>query len=159
MQRIRIERVLQLPRETLRLPGTIYLVQDDNEELLQMHVVGNARNVVRRIPTRADIVEIVQQIVDALDLQDGASAYDIAVSKGFVGTETNWLQSLKESAYEHVESSPSAEWVVNHNRGQSPIVEVIDSAGRQIEADVLHINVNQTRIYFNQPVAGKAIAR
>lgn len=162
-QKIRIERVLALPRESLRIPGTIYLVRDsDNDALLEMHVVGNTRSSVSRVPTIGDISQIVQSVVEALNLQDGqpgASAYEIAVANGFVGTEAQWLLSLREQAYEHVQSSPVDEWIVNHNLARNPVIEIMDVAGREIEADVLHVSPNQTRIYFNQPKSGKAIAR
>lgn len=61
--------------------------------------------------------------------------------------------------YQHDQTSPSAEWIVNHNLGFTPSIEVLNTAGREIEGDVLHISLNQTRIYFNQPIAGKALAR
>jgi hypothetical protein len=61
--------------------------------------------------------------------------------------------------YIHDQSSPSAEWIVNHNFGYNPVVDVIDTANRQIEAEVVHLSLNQTRVYFNQPKTGKVIAR
>ena len=61
--------------------------------------------------------------------------------------------------YIHDQSSPSSEWIVNHNFGYNPVVDVIDTASRKIEAEVIHMSLNQTRIYFNQPKTGKVIAR
>lgn len=61
--------------------------------------------------------------------------------------------------YIHDQSSASAEWIVNHNFGYKPVIDILDAADREIEADVIHISDNQTRVYFNQPKMGKVIAR
>ena len=61
--------------------------------------------------------------------------------------------------YIHDQSSPSNEWIINHNFGYTPVVDLLDTANRQIEAEVLHISNNQSRAYFNQPKSGKAVAR
>ena len=59
-------------------------------------------------------------------------------------------------SYDHTQSSPAAEWIVNHNAGFKPDVEVRNTAGGVVGAEVLHINVNQTRIYFSAPQSGSA---
>ena len=61
--------------------------------------------------------------------------------------------------YEHTQVSPSNEWIVNHNFGRKPVVDVMSVGGVVVEADVRHLSPNQVRIYFNQPQAGNAIAR
>jgi hypothetical protein len=48
---------------------------------------------------------------------------------------------------------------VNHNFGRNPTVSVVDAAGREVEADVLHTSLNQLQVSFNLPATGKAIAR
>jgi hypothetical protein len=63
------------------------------------------------------------------------------------------------ATYEHLQSSPSTLWVVNHNFGRNPVLSVLDSAGREVVADVLHTSLNQSQVYFNQPITGKALAR
>lgn len=52
--------------------------------------------------------------------------------------------------------SPIDEWVINHNLGFRPSVEVLSVGGAEIEADVVHVTLNQTRIYFVAPTAGSA---
>jgi hypothetical protein len=63
------------------------------------------------------------------------------------------------AGHEHLQSSASAEWVVNHNLGRPPIVEVQTLGGVTVEAQVVHVSDNQFRVYFNQPQTGKAISR
>lgn len=61
--------------------------------------------------------------------------------------------------YEHVQSSASAEWIVNHNFGYRAIIEVLSPGGMTVVAEVIHSNDNQARIFFNTPQSGTALAR
>lgn len=60
---------------------------------------------------------------------------------------------------EFAQVSPSTEWIVNHNFGKIPIIQVISPGGIMVETEIFHQSENQTRIYFNTPQTGKAIAR
>jgi len=93
----------------------------------------------------------------------GASAYEIAVANGFVGTEQEWLQSINystnnpnPSGFNHQQQAPSDEWVINHNLGFIPSVELFNGSGQEIDADVTHPSIYQTIIYFTTPVSGFA---
>lgn len=69
-QKIRIERVLALPREALRIPGTIYLVRNPSDNpLLEVYVVGNIRSTVSRVPTIGDIENTINEIIAGLNLE------------------------------------------------------------------------------------------
>ena len=59
-------------------------------------------------------------------------------------------------SYDHVQSSPSAEWVVNHNLGVRPAVSVLSPGGVEVLASITHASTNQLRIYFAQPQTGSA---
>lgn len=52
--------------------------------------------------------------------------------------------------------TPATEWVINHNLGFRPAVEIIDAGGNEVDAEVQHISVNQARVYFNAAIAGEA---
>ena len=45
--------------------------------------------------TPSEINSIIEQVSAGVDGEDGLSAYEIAVAAGFVGTEAEWLDSLK----------------------------------------------------------------
>lgn len=47
-------------------------------------------------------------------------------------------------------------WIITHNFGYKPAVSVRDSGGSEVEAEILHINNNETRIYFASPQEGQA---
>lgn len=54
-----------------------------------------------------------------------------------------------------VQSTPSTLWIVNHNLGYKPSVEIIDSNGNEVITDVTHISNNQVQISFVIPTAGE----
>lgn len=88
----------------------------------------------------------------------GASAYDVAISTGYEGTEEEWLDSLKatDSHYTHNQETSADTWTVEHNLGKIPAVTVIDSAGTEVVGDVIHNNINTTTIVFTAAFSGKA---
>jgi hypothetical protein len=59
-------------------------------------------------------------------------------------------------AYVHAQRSAETVWTINHNLGLRPAVTLIDTGGNEIDADVIHISVNQLVIHFAIPVAGVA---
>lgn len=60
---------------------------------------------------------------------------------------------------EYVQSSSSDEWIINHNLGWRPLIQIFSSGMVEVEADVRHMSDNQARVYFGAPVAGVALMR
>ena len=60
---------------------------------------------------------------------------------------------------EFVQSSPQSEWIVNHNFGKYPIVDVLSPGGISVEAECVHTSTNQLRIHFITPQSGRALVR
>ncbi len=58
----------------------------------------------------------------------------------------------------HVQSVESTEWIFNHNLGRQPLVQVFNTANREVLADVHHVSDNQCRIYCVVPTLGTARA-
>lgn len=57
--------------------------------------------------------------------------------------------------YQHDQSVASDEWIVNHNLGRRPgAVSVLSPGFVEVDAEVIHLNGNQTRIKFAQPQTG-----
>jgi hypothetical protein len=54
------------------------------------------------------------------------------------------------------QSTPSDLWIINHNLGVVVATTVFDTAGNEIEAEISNPSLNQTRIAFTTPTAGKA---
>lgn len=59
-------------------------------------------------------------------------------------------------AYEHTQSTPSTEWVINHNLGYKPNVQTFTVGGQVFRGSVTHISNNQLVIGTVIPVAGTA---
>ena len=67
------------------------------------------------------------------------------------------LPGAEAQAFTHDQiGDPQAEWIVNHNLGYEPNVQVRDVTGNIVITDMRHINVNQLRLYFAVPTEGKA---
>lgn len=62
--------------------------------------------VYDNIPQSKDVLNEILKKIDKDELLDGESAYEIAVRNGFIGTEQDWLESLKEGIIHHGETEP-----------------------------------------------------
>lgn len=60
------------------------------------------------------------------------------------------------SFYVHSQSTPSAVWVINHNLGFRPSVELLDSGSQEIDGQIAHPSVNQTVVTLQPASAGLA---
>ena len=65
-------------------------------------------------------------------------------------------QGPPHATYVFTQSSPSASWVVVHNLGRYPAVQVVDSGGSMIVPDVHFDTANQITLMFGSPTSGKA---
>lgn len=54
------------------------------------------------------------------------------------------------------QASPSAEWIINHNFGFYPNVDIFTVGGMMMLGQVANLSANQVRVYFITPVAGTA---
>ena len=100
---------------------------------------------------------------------NGISAYEEAVAQGFIGTEEDWILSLKGDKgekgdkgdagvpqwYTHSQIAPSDSWTVVHNLGKMPSVTIVDTAETVIYGDILFIDLNTIRIDLNYSISGK----
>lgn len=66
------------------------------------------------------------------------------------------IHVTSDANYVHDQATPSASWTVAHNLGKRPAVQVIDTAGTQVEGDVTWLDDNSVRIIFSAPFSGKA---
>lgn len=59
-------------------------------------------------------------------------------------------------AYIHSQSTAATTWIINHNLGYRPTVELLDSGSQEIDGEVAHPTVNQTVVTLNPATAGLA---
>lgn len=67
--------------------------------------------------------------------------------------------SSTSSGYVHNQLIPATVWSITHNLGYNPIVEIFDSTGDMIIADVEHISMNVATVTFASPATGTAYLR
>lgn len=75
-----------------------------------------------------------------------------------VNTLTNELNLLKAETktYTHIQAVSSTVWVINHNLGFEPDIELIDSTGNQFVAAIFHNNNNKATVTLTTAKAGTA---
>jgi hypothetical protein len=58
--------------------------------------------------------------------------------------------------YVYTQASVSAQWIVNHNLGFRPNIDVTTLGGAKINAEILHVSDNQVHLFFVVATAGQA---
>jgi len=58
--------------------------------------------------------------------------------------------------YTHDQGVPSTTWNINHDLNGFPNVTVVDSAGTQVEGNVVYVDANNMTISFSAAFSGKA---
>ena len=69
---------------------------------------------------------------------------------------TGWNSIVEDKNYVHTQGISSASWVVTHNLGKYPSVNVIDSANNNIVGSVVYNSINQVTISFAGDTSGTA---
>ena len=57
----------------------------------------------------------------------------------------------------HDQALSAASWIVDHNQGRYPTVDVIDSAGTHVVGDISYPSLNRVILSFENAFAGKAL--
>lgn len=57
-------------------------------------------------------------------------------------------------AFNQISAQPT--WIIPHNLGRFPSVQIIDLSGNVVEGDVKHLDANVVQIDFSVAVAGSA---
>ncbi len=61
-----------------------------------------------------------------------------------------------DKTYRHVQSVASATWIVTHNLGKYPAVQVVDTTKRGVIGDVRYVSNNVIEVLFGAAFAGEA---
>jgi hypothetical protein len=59
-------------------------------------------------------------------------------------------------SYTHTQNAAATEWIINHNLGYQPVVDTYTLAGVRVEMDVVHVTLNQARVYSAAASTGVA---
>ena len=59
--------------------------------------------------------------------------------------------------YVHTQTVPSDVWDINHKLNREIIVQLYNTAGQEIEGEVIRIDSLKTSVHFAYPISGTAI--
>lgn len=62
----------------------------------------------------------------------------------------------EDKTFNHVQSNPASQWIIDHNLGKFPSVTVHDSSGTEVEGETIHTSNNQVIINFSAAFSGTA---
>lgn len=110
---------------------------------------------------------IIQQTAPSLDLTTFEACVPVAVPQTISGVDFFSLlvdgdgnvvtfPRVSVPMYLHTQSVAASTWTVNHNLGRYPAIEIRSVGNVVVQADITHINVNQSQINFSAPYAGSA---
>lgn len=81
----------------------------------------------------------------------------VAITVGIQGPEgIQGPPGASGGVYLHEQASASDLWVMNHNLGHRPIIELFTIGGLGMDGSIVHINNNQAQVLFSSPIAGYA---
>lgn len=109
---------------------------------------GDARVVDSLASDRAD---------HSLSARQGKElAKQVQVSLQVASQTAAALEQDYSKTLNYQQTTPSTSWVINHNLGYKPSVEVFNTGSQAIDADIVHTSLNQTVVSFTVAIAGFA---
>jgi hypothetical protein len=122
----------------VREPVTVVVVRPEPERLTVVRPAP--QRVVVQGPARRVVARSVERVVVT-----GAGP------RGVPGPEA--------APYEHFQSSESADWIVNHNKGRKVVVTVLTEGLVDVTGgvEVVHPSLNQARVRPGTPQRGYAL--
>lgn len=115
--------------------------------MTDINVVAQTQIISVEPWTQSIVVDPVTQL--AVVLGPAASAISV-VNAGPVGP------AGAGQGYNHYQASPADTWVINHNLGYKPNVQMFTVGGLEVLGEVLHNSNNQITVSFNTPLSGSA---
>lgn len=109
--------------------------------------------ITQQHPQYQTVIDFIAQYLAAVGL---GSADQVVLNPAIVGLGTTVQSAIAvlREGFSFTQSTPSDEWIVNHNFGIYPSVEVFTSGGAKVLADYLNVSANQLRVYFAVPSTG-----
>lgn len=93
---------------------------------------------------------------DGLGIPAGGAEGDILYKDSTTDFDAKWAQPISFSDKNFVADFIVASTVaVNHNLNKYPAVNVMNSAGEEVEGEVDYLNTNQLIVYFAAPFSGR----
>lgn len=116
-----------------------------------------AVSVGLRPPSGEVPVEFQLQGLYTIRLKPESGEIPLRVSIGGRGPRGEPGQAA--SKYQHTQVGAADTWVINHNFGYYPQVQVFSPGWVELDALILNLNINQTQVQFNSAQSGFAICQ
>jgi len=68
----------------------------------------------------------------------------------------NYIKQQTRDYYVHDQQVAASTWTINHNLGKFASVNIVDTVGDEVLADVTYNSINQLTINFSAAISGKA---
>jgi hypothetical protein len=107
------------------------------------------------------LTPVAKMNVSSVSWIAGKSAYQVWLDAGNIGTQQDFLDSLKGAvggSYTHNQLVPATVWTVTHNLGYFPNITVVDSTNREVIGSTEYIDLNTIQLTFSGAFSGKAYA-
>lgn len=88
-------------------------------------------------------------------LPQGGVAGQILAKKNEADFQAEWVTPTPTN-YIHLQDVPSDTWVIEHNLGKYPSVNIVDSANDDVIGEINYNNINQITLTFTASFSGKA---
>lgn len=99
-------------------------------------------------------------------LAQGEMGWELDTGRAKLGNGTSSWSDLpyvvgnpasgNDKSYTHDQTTPSDTWTINHFLDKFPSVSIVDSAGTQVEGEVVYESINQLVVTFSGAFSGKA---
>ena len=112
------------------------------------------------VETRCNSVEITDRNKNLIEVVTQRPRGSVTVTKTITNTAIIDDRNVSNrvdvvQSYVHMQSSPSATWIVNHNLSYNPAVSIISSTGDLVHGDVNYSGLQQITINFSAPFSGR----
>ncbi len=77
-----------------------------------------------------------------------------AATKGYV--DANIGETAGDVYYRHVQTLADAEWEIAHDLGRHPTIQIVDTSGRIVHGDVVHVDMDNATATFSAAFSGEA---
>lgn len=94
--------------------------------------------------------------LNLIDQNSTTSIDVIDVSRNITAEIISSAFAVSDKNFVHTQSDLSTSWVISHDLGKYPAVEIVDTAHDMIIGSVSFDSVNQITINFTQATSGKA---
>lgn len=94
-------------------------------------------------------------LLDTINNYTGYGGFFLMVNLTEDGVTVSPVEVETDKHYEHNQTIPALEWLVNHDLNKYPSVEIIDSAGRVVIGEVQYIDANNLAVRFEILFSGK----